>query len=93
MVNESVCIVIAWVQKAVSDHKPAIAATIRQVVQKMFVILPWFSDADYAQLLIDFLKGQNITVIGAIVGSGGGGSGGTVIIIDCNGDVCKVETQ
>jgi len=52
-----------------------------------------FSDADYAQLLIDFLKGQNITVIGAIVGSGGGGSGGTVIIIDCNGDVCKVETQ
>ncbi len=27
-------------QKAVSDHKPAIAATIRQVVQKMFVILP-----------------------------------------------------
>jgi hypothetical protein len=40
MVNESVCIVIALVQKAVSDHKPAIAATFRLVVQKMFAILP-----------------------------------------------------
>jgi hypothetical protein len=41
MVNESVCIVIALVQKAVSDHKPAIAATFRLTVQKMFAILPW----------------------------------------------------
>jgi hypothetical protein len=40
MVNESVCIVVALVQKAVSDHKPASAATSRLVVQKTFVILP-----------------------------------------------------
>jgi hypothetical protein len=32
--------VIALVQKAVSDHKPAIAATFRLIVQKMFAILP-----------------------------------------------------
>ncbi len=50
------------------------------------------SDAGYAQLLIDFLRGQNITVTGT-VSSGGGSSGGSVIIIDCNDDGCKVEMQ
>jgi hypothetical protein len=33
--------VIALVQKAVSDHKPASAATFKLTVQKMFAILPW----------------------------------------------------
>lgn len=47
MVNESVCIVIALVQKAVSDHKPASAATFRLTVQKMFAILPWVAMGVY----------------------------------------------